>query len=93
MKKLLIHRFEMITFRIHAAGSEVIDSPQPAWERCGEGRIGAEKGDVEKIHLIDLTIRYARFIMSMEGGQKDKCPPYKDINYFVKNRIVHKETL
>ena len=41
VKKLLIHRFEMIAFGVQAAGSEVTDSPRPEWERCGEG--GREK--------------------------------------------------
>lgn len=34
-------RFEMIAFGRHAAVSEVIGSPRPYMEGCGEGRIWA----------------------------------------------------
>ena len=62
----------MIAFGRHAAGSEAIDSPQPAWVGCGEGRIGAEKGGVEKIHLIDLTSRCSCGILLLDDAGDPK---------------------
>ena len=49
----------MLTFDCPEAGSEGIDSPRPCMEGRGEVRIGADPDGVEKIHLIDLTSRYA----------------------------------